>query len=100
MERNPELWIMFRYSPNPIYERDYAKYHVAFGTFVGIRLKLQAPAVDGKANAALVAFLAETLRVPKAAVSLKAGRRSRLKQVEVQGLDSAEACRRLLTPAG
>jgi hypothetical protein len=28
-------------------------------------------AVEGKANAALVAFLAETLRVPKAAVSLK-----------------------------
>jgi uncharacterized protein len=61
-----------------------------------IRLKLQAPAVEGKANAALVAFLAETLQVPKAAVSLKGGRRSRLKQVEVQGLDGAEACRRLL----
>src|SRR5215471_18559104 len=65
-----------------------------------IRLKLQAPAVEGKANAALVAFLAETLRVPKAAVSLKGGRRCRLKQVEVQGLDDAEACRRLLATAG
>ena len=61
-----------------------------------IRLKLQASAVEGKANAALVAFLAKTLQVPKAAVSLKGGRRSRLKQVEVQGLDGAEACRRLL----
>jgi uncharacterized protein len=65
-----------------------------------IRLKLQAPAVEGKANAALVAFLAEALRVPKAAVSLKGGRRSRLKQVEVQGLDGAEACRRLLLAKG
>jgi uncharacterized protein YggU (UPF0235/DUF167 family) len=65
-----------------------------------IRLKLQAPAAEGKANAALVVFLAETLRVPKAAVSLKGGRRSRLKQVEVQGLDGAEACRRLLARAG
>ena len=65
-----------------------------------IRLKLQAPAVEGKANAALVAFLAETLRVSKAAVNLKGGRRSRLKQVEVQGLDRAEACRRLLATAG
>ena len=64
-----------------------------------IRLKLQAPAVEGKANAALLAFLAEALRVPKAAVSLKRGRRSRLKQVEVQGLDGAETCRRLLMPA-
>ena len=65
-----------------------------------IRLKLQAPAVEGKANAALIAFLAETLRMPKVAVSLKGGRRSRLKQVEVQGLDRTEACRRLLAPAG
>jgi uncharacterized protein (TIGR00251 family) len=64
-----------------------------------IRLKLQAPAVEGKANATLLAFLAEALRVPKAAVSLKGGQRSRLKQVEVQGLDGAEACRRLLMPA-
>jgi uncharacterized protein len=65
-----------------------------------IRLKLQAPAVEGKANAALVAFLAEALRVPKAAVSLKCGRRSRLKQVEVPGIDGAEACRRLLACVG
>ena len=63
-----------------------------------IRLKLQVPAVEGKANATLLAFLAEALRVPKAAVSLKGGQRSRLKQVEVQGLDGAEACRRLLAP--
>ena len=65
-----------------------------------IRLKLQAPAVEGKANAALVAFLAETLRMPKSAVTLKGRHRSRLKQVEVQGLDGAEACRRLLATAG
>ena len=52
------------------------------------------------ARTALVAFLAETLRAPKGAVRLKGGRTSRLKQVEVQGLDSAEACRWLLAPAG
>jgi uncharacterized protein (TIGR00251 family) len=65
-----------------------------------ICVKLRAPAVEGKANAALVAFLSETLRVPKAAVTLKGGRRSRLKRVEVQGLEGAEACRRLLATAG
>lgn len=54
-----------------------------------IRLKLRAPAVDGKANAALVAFLAEALRVPKAAVNLQGGLRSRLERVEVQGHRSA-----------
>ena len=62
-----------------------------------IRLKLQAPAVEGKANVALVAFLAETLLVPKAAVTLKGVRRSRLKQVEVQELDGADALLRLIS---
>ena len=60
-------------------------------------LKLQASAVEGKANATLVVFLVETPRVPKAAVSLKGGRRSRLKQVEIQGLEGAEACRGLIS---
>ena len=62
-----------------------------------IRIKLQAPAVEGKANAALIAFLAETLLVPKAAVTLKGVRRSRLKQVEVQELDGADALLRLIS---
>jgi uncharacterized protein (TIGR00251 family) len=61
-----------------------------------IRLKIRAPAVDGKANAALVAFLAGALRVPNAAVSLQGGFRNRLKRVEVTGLDAGEARRRLL----
>jgi uncharacterized protein (TIGR00251 family) len=52
-----------------------------------IRLKIQAPAVDGKANAALVAFLAGVLQVRNGAVSLQGGLRSRLKRVEVTGLD-------------
>ena len=62
-----------------------------------IRLKLQAPAVEGKANAGPCSVSGRNARVPKAAVSLKGGRRSRLKQVEVQGLDGAEACRRLIS---
>jgi uncharacterized protein len=60
---------------------------------------IRAPAVDGKANAALVAFLAGVLRVPNGAVSLQGGLRSRLKRVEVTGLDGAEARRRLLALA-
>lgn len=61
-----------------------------------IRLKLRAPAVDAKANAALLVFLAGTRRVPGTAVSLQGGRRSRLKQVEIRGLDDAGARRRLM----
>jgi hypothetical protein len=40
---------------------------------------------------------AETRGCPKPPGASKAGRRSRLKQVEVQGLDGAEACRRLIS---
>lgn len=58
-------------------------------------LKLAAPAVDGKANAALVSFLARTLGVKKTQVLLESGEKSRLKLVEIEGIDLDEARRRL-----
>ena len=44
-----------------------------------IRVRLNAPPVDGKANKALCAFLAETLGVPARSVELVAGETSRRK---------------------
>ena len=41
------------------------------------------PPEDGKANAALLALVAEWLGVPKSAVALASGQKSRLKSVEV-----------------
>lgn len=49
----------------------------------------------GKANAAVVEVLAEALGVPKAAVQIMAGATSARKIVQVEGLDAAEARRRL-----
>ncbi len=51
----------------------------------GDRLKIavQAPPVDGKANAALCAFVAQWLDVPKRAVTLGAGETSRDKRVDI-----------------
>lgn len=49
------------------------------------KLEIAAPAVDGKANRALVEFLAEALRVPQSAVRIVSGERSRHKVVEVEG---------------
>lgn len=49
-----------------------------------LRVRLAAPPVDGKANAALLAFLAERLGVPNRAVSLRSGDTSRRKLVEIQ----------------
>ena len=44
-----------------------------------LRLRLAAPPVDGKANAALLAFVADRLGLSKSAVSLKSGQTSRRK---------------------
>lgn len=57
----------------------------------GERLKvaLQAPPVDGKANQALVKFLAGVAGVPKSAVELIAGETSREKRLEIRGVERA-----------
>jgi uncharacterized protein len=60
-----------------------------------LKIRLAAPPVDGKANAALVAFIAECLGVGKNAVTLKSGQTSRRKVVTVAGAP-ADAARRLI----
>lgn len=57
-----------------------------------IVVRLTAPPVEGAANRALVEFLADALDVPKSAVEIVAGTRSREKRVRVAGM-SAEALR-------
>lgn len=60
-----------------------------------LKVKVHAPPVEGKANEELCAFLAEKLDLPKRAVSVLRGDTSRQKSVRVDGLDLAEARRRL-----
>lgn len=50
-----------------------------------LKIRLAAPPVDGKANEALVRFVAETLGLAKSAVELKSGQTSRRKVLEVRG---------------
>jgi uncharacterized protein (TIGR00251 family) len=59
-------------------------------------VRLQAPPVDGAANAELVAVLAEALHVPKRAVSITSGERGRQKRVAIEGVDEATVRARLL----
>jgi len=61
-----------------------------------IKIKLRAPAVDGKANAALRRFLAERLSVPQRAIVLESGERSRDKVIRIDDLSEEEVLRRLL----
>jgi uncharacterized protein (TIGR00251 family) len=55
-----------------------------------LKIRLQAPAVEGRANEALCEFLAEILKRPKSAVRILAGDRSRIKRVEVSGVTAAQ----------
>jgi len=55
-----------------------------------LKIRLQAPAVEDRANEALCAFLAELLKRPKSAVRILAGERSRLKRVEIVGVTTNE----------
>lgn len=52
----------------------------ADGTWVA---KLKSPPVDGKANAELIALVAERFKCGKSAVSIKAGAGGRMKLVQI-----------------
>lgn len=54
-----------------------------------LKIRLAAPPVDGKANEALVKFIAAALHLPKSAVNLKSGQTSRRKVLEVKGSEPA-----------
>ncbi len=53
-----------------------------------LRVRLQAPPVDGKANAALVGLFAKTFDIPKRSVEILTGDTSRLKRVKLHGVSS------------
>jgi len=61
-----------------------------------ILIRLAAPPVDGAANAALVAFLADALDLPQRSVTIVSGAQSRDKRVQIQGLDESTVRQRLL----
>lgn len=64
-----------------------------------LKVKVHAPALDGRANEALLEFLAAELGLPKRAVTLIRGDKSRHKVVRFDGLTLAEAKTRLAPPA-
>jgi len=75
-----------------------AKLNKIVGTHDGrLKISLQAVAVDNKANLALMAFLSQTLGVPKDKLLLIQGQSSRQKRVRVFGVTASKAVS-LLTP--
>ena len=62
-----------------------------------LRIRLAAPPVDGRANAALVELMAETFRVPRAQVSIEHGLAGRDKRVRIADAPAApEALRAMI----
>jgi uncharacterized protein len=51
-----------------------------------LKVRLQAPALEGRANEALIEFLAQLLKTSKAAVRILSGERSRIKRLEISGV--------------
>jgi hypothetical protein len=60
-----------------------------------LKVKIHAPALDGRANAALTGFLADRLGLPRRAVILARGERSNHKVVRIDGVSLDEVRRRL-----
>ena len=60
-----------------------------------LKLALTAPPIEGRANQACVAFLAELLNVSRSSVTIAAGQSSRNKVIRVAGLSAAQVEERL-----
>ena len=60
-----------------------------------LKIRLRAPAIEGKANAALIEFLAESLDLRTRQITLERGEKSRAKFVLVDGLTGEEIRKRI-----
>lgn len=66
------------------------------GAEAQLKVAVQSPPIEGRANQALIAFLAEYFRLPKSAVELKSGELNRTKVFLLRGLMLAEVEARLV----
>jgi uncharacterized protein (TIGR00251 family) len=64
-----------------------------------LKVKVHAPPVEGRANDALCEFLAETLGLPRRAITVLRGDTSRQKLLRIDGLAFAEVRARLVAVA-
>jgi uncharacterized protein (TIGR00251 family) len=64
-----------------------------------LKIRLTAPALENRANQALVEFLAAILKTSKSAVRIRSGEQSRTKRVEVFGVTRQQVERLLASEA-
>ena len=63
-----------------------------------LKISLQAPALENKANELLLAWLSKQLRVPQKQIQFVSGQNSRKKSVEIWGSITPEQIVQLLSP--
>ncbi len=62
-----------------------------------LRIKIQEIPDRGKANAALITYLAKLLKIPKKNILLVSGETSRLKRLKIEGINESELREKILT---
>ncbi len=60
-----------------------------------LKIAVATPPVDGKANQAIISFLAKTLGVSKSKLTLISGETSREKRIRIQGITANECVAKL-----
>jgi len=63
-----------------------------------LKISLQAPALENKANEMLLSWLSKQLRVPQKQIQLLSGQNSRIKRVEIWGSITSEQIIESLSP--
>jgi hypothetical protein len=61
------------------------------GASAQLKIAVNAPPVEGRANEALIAFLSEAFSLPKSAITLTSGKSSRGKVFHLRGVSLAQA---------
>ncbi len=61
-----------------------------------LKLRLTTPPIEGRANKAVIAFLAKRLHLPKSSISIKSGLQNRNKQLLILGCKEENARQLLL----
>jgi uncharacterized protein (TIGR00251 family) len=79
-EREGAVILMVRVQPRA------SKDEIAGEMGGALKVRLRAPAVEDRANEALVEFLAVLLKTPRSAVRILSGERSRTKHIEIRGV--------------
>jgi uncharacterized protein len=83
-ERNGAVVLQVRVQPRA------SKDEIAGEMGGALKVRLQAPAVENRANDALIEFLAQLLKTPKSAVRILSGDRSRTKRLEIHGVTAQQ----------